>query len=85
MQRAGFINYHRGYITVLDRSGLEKRACECYQAVKTEFDRLIPDVTVTQAVELRHMRTTSPLRGVRSEPPYHDLLTQTRVLYRCVN
>ena len=32
----------RGRITVLDRPGLEARSCECYQVVKTEFDRLLP-------------------------------------------
>ena len=45
LQRAGFISYCRGHITVLDRSGLEKRACECYQVVKTEFYHLLPDAT----------------------------------------
>jgi hypothetical protein len=28
--------------SVLERPGLEARACECYQEVKTEFDRLLP-------------------------------------------
>ena len=42
LQRAGLIDYKRGHITVLDRPGLEKRVCECYQVVKTEFDRLLP-------------------------------------------
>jgi len=41
---AGLIKYHRGRITVLDRPGLEVRCCECYQVVKTEFDRLLPYV-----------------------------------------
>ncbi|MDD2770237.1 MAG: Crp/Fnr family transcriptional regulator [Methylococcus sp.] len=41
LQRAGLIQYCRGHITVLDRPGLEARVCECYQAVKTEFDRLL--------------------------------------------
>jgi CRP-like cAMP-binding protein len=44
LQAAGLINYRRGTITVLDRPGLEKQACECYQVVKTEFDRLLPYV-----------------------------------------
>ena len=44
LQDAGLINYHRGRITVLDRPGLEARSCECYQVVKTEFDRLLPYV-----------------------------------------
>ena len=42
LQKAGLIDYHRGHITVLDRQGLETQVCECYQVVKTEFDRLIP-------------------------------------------
>jgi hypothetical protein len=31
LQKAGLIDYHRGHITVLDRDGLEARACECYR------------------------------------------------------
>ena len=46
LQRAGLIHYSRGKITVLDRPGLEARVCECYQVVKDEFDRLLPDVLV---------------------------------------
>jgi CRP-like cAMP-binding protein len=42
LQDAGLINYRRGTITVLDRPGLETKVCECYQVVKTEFDRLLP-------------------------------------------
>lgn len=42
LQDARLIRYHRGRITVLDRPGLEMRCCECYQVVKTEFDRLLP-------------------------------------------
>jgi len=44
VQRAGLISYNRGRITVLDRPGLEARACECYSVVKKEFDRLLPYV-----------------------------------------
>jgi len=44
LQDAGLIRYHRGLITVLDRPRLEARVCECYQVVKTEFDRLLPYV-----------------------------------------
>jgi CRP-like cAMP-binding protein len=44
LQRAGLIRYGRGKISVVDRRGLEARCCECYQVVKTEFDRLLPYV-----------------------------------------
>jgi CRP-like cAMP-binding protein len=44
LQNAGLISYQRGQITVLDRPRLEARSCECYQVVKTEFDRLLPYV-----------------------------------------
>lgn len=40
LQRQGLIKYARGTITMLDRQGLEKEACECYRVVKDEFDRL---------------------------------------------
>ncbi|HZX22051.1 MAG TPA: Crp/Fnr family transcriptional regulator [Woeseiaceae bacterium] len=40
----GIIAYSRGHITVLDRSNLEDRVCECYAVVKKEFDRLLSDV-----------------------------------------
>lgn len=42
LQRAGLIEYSRGHIVVINRPGLETRVCECYQVVKTEFDRLLP-------------------------------------------
>jgi CRP-like cAMP-binding protein len=42
LQQAGLISYSRGRITVLDRPGLEKRACECYAVVRHEYDRLLP-------------------------------------------
>ena len=41
LQKAGMIRYSRGRITVLDRTGLEKRTCECYAVVKREYDRLL--------------------------------------------
>ncbi|MDP3836382.1 MAG: Crp/Fnr family transcriptional regulator [Hydrogenophaga sp.] len=42
IQASGLISYTRGRIKVLDRAGLEKRSCECYDVVKLEYDRLLP-------------------------------------------
>ena len=42
LQQAGFINYQRGHIRILDRAGLEEFACECYPVVAEKFDDLLP-------------------------------------------
>lgn len=42
LEKAGLIHYNGGEITVLDRAGIEKRSCECYDVVKKECDRLLP-------------------------------------------
>ena len=43
LQAAGLIHYSRGHIKVLDRPGLEARVCECYEVVRKEFNRLLPN------------------------------------------
>jgi len=48
LQQEGFISYRRGHITVMDRSGLESRACECYAVVRKERDRLLGDAKLRQ-------------------------------------
>lgn len=40
LQKAGFISYSRGRMTILDRAGLEASACECYAIVRKEFDAM---------------------------------------------
>lgn len=44
LQAAGLIQYARGHITLLDRPGMERRSCECYEVVKKEYGRLLPDL-----------------------------------------
>jgi CRP-like cAMP-binding protein len=50
LQHAGVIRYRRGHISVLERSGLETRVCECYAVVKKEVSRLLSDVRYRQGV-----------------------------------
>jgi CRP-like cAMP-binding protein len=53
LQVEGAIRYHRGHITILDRSKLEASTCECYAVVKHEYDRLLPaEIAVGRTVAL---------------------------------
>lgn len=40
LQKAGLIKYHRGEMTITDRAGLERAACECYAVGREHFLRL---------------------------------------------
>ncbi|PCE30171.1 hypothetical protein BZL54_22235 [Burkholderia ubonensis subsp. mesacidophila] len=52
------------------RRGLEKRVCECYDLVKREFDRLLPDLK----------RLEQPLHGnVPTSPSHAPILCPTPV------
>ena len=37
-------HYRRGFMTIVDRAGLEKASCECYETVKVNFARLLPEL-----------------------------------------
>ncbi len=41
LQNEGYISYVRGDMTILNRKGLESSVCECYQVVRTEYNRLL--------------------------------------------
>jgi CRP-like cAMP-binding protein len=60
LQSAGWIRYRRGHISVIRRSGLETRACECYAVVKNEMRRLLPDMLYRQ-------ESSQPDTSVRDE------------------
>jgi len=42
LHKAGLIRQGRGGITVTDRAGLERAACECYGKIRRRFERLLP-------------------------------------------
>jgi len=45
LKKAGLIDYARGSVTITDRPGLEKKACECYRANRDEIETLYPRQT----------------------------------------
>jgi CRP-like cAMP-binding protein len=38
---AGLIAYENEHVSVSDRAGLERTSCDCYQVVRSEYDRLL--------------------------------------------
>lgn len=40
LEERGLIKHKRGYIEILDRTGLEAASCECYEVVRQEYERL---------------------------------------------
>ena len=42
LQQAGTIRYSRGHIEIISVDALRRTACECHQAVKTAYQRLLP-------------------------------------------
>jgi CRP-like cAMP-binding protein len=47
LQDAGLIRYHRGHIEIIDRAGLEARACECYDMTRRRLDKMTAPSTGT--------------------------------------
>jgi len=41
LRAAGLISYHRGRVTIIDRTGLEAVACECYRSITRELDSVV--------------------------------------------
>ena len=41
LQSAGLIHYNRGHIKITNVVGLQDAACECYETVKKNYDRLL--------------------------------------------
>jgi Mn-dependent DtxR family transcriptional regulator len=41
LQKAGVLRYSRGHIEITNVARLRETSCECYQAVRTQHDRLL--------------------------------------------
>jgi CRP-like cAMP-binding protein len=42
LQDAGIIQYRRGSIRIVDQKRLEASACECFETLRAQFDRMFP-------------------------------------------
>ena len=49
LHEQGLVSNSRGAITIVDRHGLEKLACECYRRVRDEFERILADWDLTKS------------------------------------
>ncbi len=49
LQRAGLIEYRRGALTVLDRAGLERASCSCYDSDLRAYARQLEVAPTTPA------------------------------------
>jgi DNA-binding FadR family transcriptional regulator len=41
LQDAGVIRYRRGHVQIVDIQRLKQFSCECYEAVREHYDRII--------------------------------------------
>jgi CRP-like cAMP-binding protein len=51
-QDAGIIKYRRGQIKILDRAKLESAACECYLAIKSNYQALLPQLIIPMLADV---------------------------------
>ncbi len=42
LQEKGYIRYRRGVVDIVSREGLEAVSCECYDVVRRNYERLLP-------------------------------------------
>jgi CRP-like cAMP-binding protein len=63
LQAAHIIHYRRGHIVMINRDGLESRACECYRAARSTSDQLSGELAAAEAGSATASRDHEPARG----------------------
>ena len=59
LQELGLIRYSRGHIRILDLAGLRKAACECYESVRAQAERLGVNGRPSPPIVKRSARTNA--------------------------
>src|SRR6266508_1439354 len=54
------IRYHRGYVEIINRNGLEQAACECYGIIRQRTDQALPQAVYRQPSFAATTPTLSP-------------------------
>jgi CRP-like cAMP-binding protein len=54
LQKQKFISYSRGDITIIDRAGLEAASCDCYQADKDTYERILNARKISSVKEVAY-------------------------------
>lgn len=49
LQEKGYIRYRRGVVDIISREGLEAVSCECYDVVRRNYERLLPQPSADRA------------------------------------
>lgn len=65
LQQRKLLGYRRGEITIVDRAGLEKVSCACYQALKAVYERVLGQATTRRQRLLCASVQTILLPGIR--------------------
>ncbi|GAC1310867.1 MAG: hypothetical protein NVSMB21_19440 [Vulcanimicrobiaceae bacterium] len=69
LQKAGFISYGNGVITIRDRAGLEDAACECYAVAREQFGGVLRPGAGNGRTRVQHRMPTTHVLDLTTEFP----------------
>jgi hypothetical protein len=61
LRKANFLDYRAGRVTIVDRSGLERTACECYGTIQAQLNDIFgPTELVAERLSDKNQRVCQP-------------------------